>query len=415
MLTDPSRAGLRRRLAAVTYDRMVLAELEHDQPQVDELLSRLELWDEGGAGRARWAASATVTLTTTPVGVPISVERYVDDGAGHLVPQPVAAPKVTPLRDLSLPPGSYRFTLDVAGTPIRFPVMLGRDEDFVAEVPLPDPRQIPAGFSYVPAGRFLFGYSGADVLRKSFFYAPPLHAMTTPAFLIARHEVTVGEWIAFLAEQPAAVRRTLGPNVGGVAVVAGSGPIELTQEGTGWKLSIQPTTRRFDLREGEALIYPGRRDHGTVDWKTLPISGISATDAEAYIAWLRQSRRLPEARLCTSAEWTRAARGADDRVYPSGHQLPPGDASIFETHRTDDLASSGPDPVGAHPRSRSPFDVDDLAGNVWEIVRGQQALETRGSGWYFDAVNAQLVNRQIVGEEVRDLIVGFRVCANPAR
>ena len=31
------------------------------------------------------------------------------------------------------------------------------------------------------------------------------------------------------------------------------------------------------------------------------------------------------------------------------------------------LGAYGPDEVGRHPESRSPFGVDDMAGNAWEI------------------------------------------------
>ena len=413
LLVDPSRGGPRRALAAVTYDRMVLAEEAGDHAQVDDLLARLELWDTDGTQRARWQAPATVALTSRPAA-PITLERYVERD-GRLVPEPVAAPAATPLAGLALPPGSYRVTFDVGGTAIRYPLLLARGERFAADVALPDPATIPPGFVYVPAGRFLYGYSGDEGLRRAFFLAPPLHEVATPAYLIARHELTFAAWIEFLEAQAPADRARHLPGVGGAGTIYGAdAALRLEERGGTWRLGFRPTVQRFELDRGQALVYRGREDHGSVDWTRLPVAGISMADAEAYVAWLRTSSKLPGARACTPVEWERAARGADGRLYPHGNRLAVDDANTYDTHRTDDLAGSGPDEVGAHPGARSPFDVDDLAGNVWELVRRPDGAEVRGSAWYFNVWNAQLVNRQPMEESVRDIVIGFRVCADPA-
>ena len=76
---------------------------------------------------------------------------------------------------------------------------------------------------------------------------------------------------------------------------------------------------------------------------------------------------MPGARLCTELEWERAARGADDRLFPHGDELDADDANFDVTYGRVDSAY-GPDVVGSHPASRSPFGVDDLAGNVFELV-----------------------------------------------
>ena len=164
---------------------------------------------------------------------------------------------------------------------------------------------------------------------------------------------------------------------------------------------------------GLPLRYPGRVTHAVVRWEHLPVTGVSVTDGSAYLAWLRATA-VPGARWCDSREWVRAARGADGRSLPTGDAMPVDAANTYETHSDGVAARSGPDEVGEHPASRSPFDLHDVAGNVWEIVQGApDAYETRGGGWYFPALNARVVNWQHRDPDARELTVGLRICATP--
>lgn len=146
----------------------------------------------------------------------------------------------------------------------------------------------------------------------------------------------------------------------------------------------------------------------------MPVVGVTAEDAAEYAAWLHRTGRIPGARLCTEWEWERAARGADDRPYPHGWSLEPEDANHDETYRKIPSAM-GPDEVGSHPRSRSPFGVEDLAGNVWEwtiSMYGPPRHAARGGSFYFDANTLRTYNRETPEPAFRDVSVGFRVCAD---
>jgi len=76
----------------------------------------------------------------------------------------------------------------------------------------------------------------------------------------------------------------------------------------------------------------------------------------------------------------------------------------------------GPDEVGSHPESRSPYGLDDTAGNAWEWTRS--ALEpggyvARGGSYYYDVNAARASNREVLGPTFRDTTVGVRLCADP--
>jgi formylglycine-generating enzyme required for sulfatase activity len=143
------------------------------------------------------------------------------------------------------------------------------------------------------------------------------------------------------------------------------------------------------------------------------VGGIDFEDAIAYARWLDQSGRLPGARLCTETEWERGARGADGREFPEGDTLGPKDANFDETYGKVGR-NFGPDEVGLHPASRSPYGLDDMAGNVFEWTRSATSPDhpvARGGSYLFAATTCRSTNRETPEPRFRDLSVGFRVCA----
>ena len=71
--------------------------------------------------------------------------------------------------------------------------------------------------------------------------------------------------------------------------------------------------------------------------------------------------------------------------------------------------------VSSHAATRSPYGVDDLVGNVMELVVSSQKTDEmvlRGGGYYFGAASCRSTNREPIPSTIRDVATGLRVCAS---
>jgi formylglycine-generating enzyme required for sulfatase activity len=398
---DPTRSDVRDRLGDILIERATLAEHVRDLALRDELIGRLEPYDADGSRRALWNAHGTLVVRV-PATAQVKLEST----------RPPVSLRSVPLAggvaSESLAPGSYVVVVSAPGhAVVRAPVVIERGREFDLAIAPPRAADVPDGYVYIPRGKFLFGHAN-EIDRKTFFNTTPLRPRETEAFLIGRTEITFAEWLAWIDSLPPDEQTARLPSVPDRL----SGSIKLTADATGhWRIELQPVTDVYTAGWDERIVYRGRDRRIAQDWRKFPVTGISADDAAAYAAWLAQTGRLPGARLCSEVEWERAARGADDRAYPGGGTPELDDINVDDTYGQ---ALRGPDEVGSHPASNSPFGLEDMSGNALECTVGEDGgFILRGGGYWYDRKSAQVTNRAPFDRIVREASLGLRLCATP--
>jgi formylglycine-generating enzyme required for sulfatase activity len=173
----------------------------------------------------------------------------------------------------------------------------------------------------VPGGPFIMGRY-ADALHGDDPNASPPHEVYLDGFYIDRYEVTTAGYAAFLR-----IVGTRGSDdVGQIRFVP-----------NGWdQLRLPPDRHR-------------------------PVVGLSWQAADFYCRWL--GKRLP-----TEAEWEKAARGSDRRVYPWGDRDPTATNANYGNPGGHNDEMDGLRSVDSYEQGRSPYGVFNMAGNAAEWV-----------------------------------------------
>ncbi len=262
--------------------------------------------------------------------------------------------------------------------------------------PIPQPEMVT-----VPGGTFTMGCASEARDGDCEDDEKPAHEVTVDAFYMSVHEVTVGQFMAFIEDSG---YRTDTDKEGWSYIWTGSSYEK--KDGVNWKCDVSG-----DIRP-------------QVEYRH-PVIHVSWNDAVAYAEWLSQ-KTGQNYRLPTEAEWEYAARGGE-RGAKDNH-LYSGSNTIDEVAWYDGNSGGQTHPVGQ--KKANQLGLYDMSGNVWEWCadwygeypaaaqrnptgpgRGSDRV-LRGGGWISSPQYCRAANRDNGNPDARSGYVGFRVVSS---
>ena len=253
------------------------------------------------------------------------------------------------------------------------------------------PKEPLLGFVHIPTGDFLMGTKKSDIksLIEKFggekdFYERETeqHKVNLPDYFMSRYPVTVAQFKTFVVESEYKPDR------------------EESLKGV-------PTHPVVYVTWFDAIAY--------CNWLNEKLKAIAKTtqpeDEEQNKFW----RGLAEGKLMVTlpseAEWEKAARGDKEaREFPWGE-----DVNLDKVNGN--MVIGRTSPVGSFPQGKSPYDLQDMSGNVWEWTRSiyekypYQNSEKRET--MDDKESSRVLRGGAFYHDVRDLRCAFRFYHNP--
>ena len=293
-----------------------------------------------------------------------------------------------------------------------------RGQQVVVDLKLPRGVVGPRGLRLRPARRVLVRRR-----RRAAAVAVSRHGSdpSPPDRRVPRSRSTrrrTGEWIAFLSTLPVDVRAKLVPHASSV------------DEARLRRRFAQAPRRRRDVAarlpaDGAAVRGARRRamsctqggsESARQDWLPFPVAGVSPSTMRSAT-----SRGCATPIACPARACAPSSNGNGPRAAPTTGSSRTATSSRPRT-RTSMSRTGGSIPRTArtwsdsHPASRSPFGVDDLAGNVFELV-----ASARKQGEIVDSRRRVLLQADQLSQHqprtwcratFRDVTTGIRVCAS---
>lgn len=253
---------------------------------------------------------------------------------------------------------------------------------------------IPFDWVTIPAGEFIMG---SDKAKDKDAYKNELHQFSIELleYRIARVPVTVAQFAQFVKVTNYKTRA----EKEGSALIHTGEELEWV-EGADWS---HPRGPQSDVKQKE--------DH--------PVTCLSWHDAMAFCEWAR-------VRLPSEAEWEKAARGTDGRIYPWGNDAPD------KSHCNFNMNVGDTTPIGMYLIGASPYGCLDMAGNVWEwtstkwlhahedylskvdnLFLGEDGRVVRGGGFDYNSYLMRVAARNKSSPYHRYYNIGMRVALSP--
>lgn len=255
-------------------------------------------------------------------------------------------------------------------------------------------------FVRVPAGEFIMGSDKSSDFQ--FDVEMPEHMLSLAEYWISKTEVTVAQFAVFAK---AVSHKTQAEKDGKSYAWAGNVLGEVI--GADWAHPGGPPT---DISQ--------KQNH--------PVHQMCWDDGIAFCGWASKLGG-GEVKLPSEAEWEKAARGTDGRVYPWGNEAPDNSRLNFNLNVMDTT------PVGKYgAKGQSPYGCDDMAGNVWELtrsifkpypyvpsdgreeLRGREVRVVRGASFGFGEKFVRCALRLQVNPDDHFVALGFRVVLRPS-
>jgi formylglycine-generating enzyme required for sulfatase activity len=317
---------------------------------------------------------------------PVRITKEVEDERRE-----VEIPKEPEIPEEVVPVEKPEPTEPIAVAPVTPPVST---PDCIADSPKVTRQRSsasPEGMVYVPGGVFTMG-SSTDTGHAD---EGPVHGVCLSGFYMDKYEITNAQFEKFV-------------------------------EATGYVTDAEKNASPEDVHTWR---HPYGPDSDAQDMPNHPVVCVNWNDANAYAKWA--GKRLP-----TEAEWEKASRGTDGRIYPWGNlTLMGASANIADKSAGLRWSDNSVDDnykmaavVGSFPDGKSVYGVEDIAGNVWEWCYdwwgknyyaaspsqnpiGPEIGEfrvIRGGSWFYTADGARSAQRMYFRPLGTSNAIGFR-------
>jgi formylglycine-generating enzyme required for sulfatase activity len=174
-------------------------------------------------------------------------------------------------------------------------------------------------------------------------------------------------------------------------------------------------------------------------WHVITVHAVSDATLSRwpalYVTWHEAARfcTTKRKRLPTEAEWEKAARGPDGRLFPWGDTAPDNEHAMFGQHHVHEIPILAA--VDSYVQGRSPYGLHHMAGNVAEWVQDWFGFDyyaympaqnpsgpasgrykgVRGGSWKSKLIMLRTATRNGFNPDQRSATIGFRCAQSSAK